>query len=219
MVQDPNQPSAFGLTANVAAGIASFFMGIGGLVILLGKPPQQWVRFVSVQSIVLAVSWIVIGIVLTIVRVIFAFVPGIGWTLWSLIGIVYLLCALAFFIMWLIQTVRAFQGAEQRFPIISDWTDRFMPAVVNLASPTYTTPGTPTYAPPPPHATVRASAAAHGTVRRPAAAGAPDAAAPADPAGAAQLVLALGAPAEPEGRAFSHSEAVRRPPASVRQPV
>jgi len=185
MVQDPNQPSAFGLTANVAAGIASFFMGIGGLVILLGKPPQQWVRFVSVQSIVLAVSWIVIGIVLTIVRVIFAFVPGIGWTLWSLIGIVYLLCALAFFIMWLIQTVRAFQGAEQRF------------------------------AP----ATVRASAAARGTVRRPAAAGAPDAAAPADPAGAAQLVLALGAPAEPEGRAFSHSEAVRRPPASVRQPV
>ena len=149
MVQDPNQPSAFGLTANVAAGIASFFMGIGGLVILLGKPPQQWVRFVSVQSIVLAVSWIVIGIVLTIVRVIFAFVPGIGWTLWSLIGIVYLLCALAFFIMWLIQTIRAFQGAEQRFPIISDWTDRFMPAVVNLASPTYTTP-TPTYAPPPP---------------------------------------------------------------------
>jgi uncharacterized membrane protein len=55
MVQDPNQ-SSFGLAPNVAAGLASFFSWIGGLVILLGKPPQQWVRFVAVQSIVLCVA-------------------------------------------------------------------------------------------------------------------------------------------------------------------
>ena len=54
MIQDQSQ-SSFGLAPNVAAGLASFFSWLGGLVILLGKPPQQWVRFVAVQSIVMFV--------------------------------------------------------------------------------------------------------------------------------------------------------------------
>ncbi len=157
MVQDPNQ-SSFGLAPNVAAGVASFFMGLGGLVILLGKPPQQWVRFVAVQSIVLAVAWIVFAIALSIVRIILLFVPGIGDTLSWVLGLVYMLFALAFFVMWVIQTIKAIQGGAQRFPVISDWTDRFMPAAVNLTSsftppPSYNAPPpAQPYAPPPPPA-------------------------------------------------------------------
>jgi uncharacterized membrane protein len=150
MVQDPNQ-SSFGLTPNVAAGLASFFMGIGGLVILLGKPPQQWVRFVAVQSIVLAVVWIVVGIALRILGVIFALV-GLGLLLWSIISVIYLLVDLLIFAMWIVQTIKAFQGGAQRFPIISDWTDRFMPVAVSVmaSTPSYTAP--PRYTPTPPPA-------------------------------------------------------------------
>jgi uncharacterized membrane protein len=155
MVQDPNQ-SSFGLTPNVAAALASFFMGIGGLVILLGKPMQQWVRFVAVQSIVLAIAWIVLNIVLSFIRIFLWAIPGVGFTLSAIVGIIYMLCALAFLVMWVIQTIKAFQGGAQRFPLISDWTDRFMPAAVNLTStftppPSYNAPP-PTYTAPPPPA-------------------------------------------------------------------
>ena len=66
MIQD--QPtSSFGLSPNVAAGIASFFTWLGGLIILLGKPPQQWVRFVAVQSIVLFVVYVVACIAIAMI--------------------------------------------------------------------------------------------------------------------------------------------------------
>ena len=62
MAQSPPEESAFGLAPNIAAGIASFFGWIGGLIVLLGKPPQQWVRFIAVQSILLAVAYVIIAI-------------------------------------------------------------------------------------------------------------------------------------------------------------
>jgi len=70
---------------------------------------------------VLAIAWIVIVIALQILRVFLLLVPGIGWTLFGILGIVYMLVVLCFFVVWLIQTIKAFQGAAQRFPIISDW--------------------------------------------------------------------------------------------------
>jgi uncharacterized membrane protein len=158
MVQDPNEPSAFGLTPNVAAGLASLFAGIGSLVILLGKPPQAWVRFVAVQSIVMVVILIVAEIVLSILDPIILFLPYIGPVLAIIVGLLLFVLGIAYFIAWLIQTIKAFQGSAQRFPIISSWTDRFMPAAANMvASSTYTPPPTysgppppPTYTPPPP---------------------------------------------------------------------
>lgn len=147
MVQDPNQQSAFGLTPNVAAGLASFFMGLGGLVILLGKPPQQWVRFTAVQSIVLAITWIALVIVLNVLTIALAFVST---TLTLIIGFLGMLIALAFFVMWIIMTVKAFQGSATRFPLISDWTDRFSPQAVSMASSATYTPPPSSYTPPPP---------------------------------------------------------------------
>lgn len=159
MVQDPNEPSAFGLTANIAAGLASLFAGIGSLIILLGKPPQAWVRFVAVQSIVICVALFVADFALGFLAFILLFLPyvgpfiaGLAW--WLLIPVL----GLAAVVAWIMQTIKAFQGSVQRFPIVSDWTDRFMPAAANMvASSTYTPPPSytappppPTYTPPPP---------------------------------------------------------------------
>jgi uncharacterized membrane protein len=131
MIQDQSE-SSFGLAPNVAAGLASFFMGLGGLVILLGKPPQQWVRFVAVQSIVLAVAWFVFWVALTMLNIVVGFIPGVRWILWTVLGIAYIVIAVAFFIAWIIQTVKAFQGQAQRFPVISEWTDRWVPVSTTL---------------------------------------------------------------------------------------
>lgn len=124
MVQDPNQ-SSFGLQPNVAAGLASFFTLLGGIVILLGKPPQQWVRFVAVQSIVMCVAYFILIIAITIVSTMLA-IAHLG-ILSLLLWVVEMVAGLAYFIAWIIQTIQAFQGKAQRFPLVSDWTDRYVP--------------------------------------------------------------------------------------------
>jgi uncharacterized membrane protein len=125
MVQDPNQ-SSFGLAPNVAAGLASFFTWLGGLIILLGKPPQPWVRFVAVQAIVMFVVYLVVEIALNVISAMLAVAHL--WALAPIIGLIGLLVGIVYFVAWLIMTIQAFQGKAARFPWISDLTDRWAPA-------------------------------------------------------------------------------------------
>jgi uncharacterized membrane protein len=125
MIQD--QPtSSFGLAPNVAAGLASLFSWVGGLVILLGKPPQQWVRFVAVQSIVLFVAYLIIQIAFTILNIMLslAHLGAIVLILWP----ISMLIGLAFFVFWLIATIQAFQGKAYRIPVIANYADRWTTA-------------------------------------------------------------------------------------------
>jgi uncharacterized membrane protein len=129
MIQDQSE-SSFGLAPNVAAGLASLFSWIGGLVILLGKPPQAWVRFVAVQAIVMAVFYIVIQIAYTIISVMLgiAHLGAVALILWP----VDMLIGLAYFIFWLIATIQAFQGKAFRVPVVAAWADKYVPASTTL---------------------------------------------------------------------------------------
>ena len=129
MIQDQSQ-SSFGLQPNVAAGLASLFSWVGGLVILLGKPPQQWVRFVAVQAIVMSVVCIVAFIVLTILSGLLG-VMHLG-IISLLLWVVQMVVGFAYFIAWIICTVKAFQGSAQRIPFVADLADRFVPASTTL---------------------------------------------------------------------------------------
>ena len=125
MIQD--QPtSSFGLAPNVAAGLASLFSWVGGLVILLGKPPQQWVRFVAVQSIVLFAAYLIFQVAFAILTTMLAIahLGAIALILWPL----NMLVGLAFFVFWLIATIQAFQGKAYRIPVVSTWADRWTTA-------------------------------------------------------------------------------------------
>jgi uncharacterized membrane protein len=124
MIQDQSQ-SSFGLAPNVAAGLASLFTWAGGLVILLGKPPQQWVRFVAVQAIVMSVTCMVAFIAITILSTILG-VMHLG-ILSLVLWLIQLAIGFAYFIAWIICTVRAFQGAAQRIPFVGDMADRWVP--------------------------------------------------------------------------------------------
>jgi uncharacterized membrane protein len=122
MIQD--QPtSSFGLSPNVAAGIASFFTWLGGLIILLGKPPQQWVRFVAVQSIVLFVVYVVACIAIAVISGMLA-IAHLG-VISIFLGFVNLLIGVAYFVAWLITTIKAFQGSALRLPFVGDIADRW----------------------------------------------------------------------------------------------
>ena len=129
MVQDPNQ-SSFGLQPNVAAGLAALFSWVGGLVILLGKPPQAWVRFVAVQAIVLAVAYVIVQIVISILTAILSalHLGVVALILWPIDMIVWLACAVA----WIISWIQAFQGKAWRIPFIAQYADRWVPASASL---------------------------------------------------------------------------------------
>jgi uncharacterized membrane protein len=129
MIQDQSE-SSFGLAPNIAAGLASLFSWIGGLVILLGKPPQQWVRFVAVQAIVMAVMYIIVQIAYTVLSVMLgiAHLGAISLILFP----IDMLVGLAFFVFWLIATIQAFQGKAYRIPVVANYADRWVPASASL---------------------------------------------------------------------------------------
>ncbi|MEA2689280.1 MAG: hypothetical protein QOD51_1887 [Candidatus Eremiobacteraeota bacterium] len=137
MVQDPNQ-SSFGLSPNVAAGLAALFGWVGGLVILLGKPPQSWVRFVAVQAIILsvavAVGFIAIMIVGAILGMIFSAL-NLGIVA-AIIGLIlfcaYLVLIVAYFVATLMTTIQGFQGKALRLPYIAQYADRWATAPTPL---------------------------------------------------------------------------------------
>ncbi|BDE07700.1 hypothetical protein WPS_29760 [Vulcanimicrobium alpinum] len=129
MIQDQSQ-SSFGLAPNVAAGIASFFTWLGGLIILLGKPPQQWVRFVAVQAIVMFVVYfaIIIGL-----NVVVGLLSALHLGILALILFpVEMILGLAYFVAWILMTVKAFQGQAMRLPFISTLADRWVSASTSL---------------------------------------------------------------------------------------
>ena len=129
MVQDPNQ-SSFGLAPNVAAGLAALFSWLGGLIILLGKPPQQWVRFVAVQSIVLGIAYIAVFVLISIINMVIGMAHM--WPLYAITGLIGLLVLIVYFIALIATTVRGFQGAALRLPFLADIADRYVPASTSL---------------------------------------------------------------------------------------
>jgi uncharacterized membrane protein len=131
VLTDPSE-SSFGLQPNIAAGLAALFGLVGGLIILLGKPPQGWVRFVAVQAIVLSVSYFVCAVALGIVSSVVSFIPGVRLVLFPIIMLAGGLLWLAAVVGWLVCTIQAFSGKAQRLPVIAELADRVMPAAATL---------------------------------------------------------------------------------------
>ncbi len=125
MIQQDSTQSAFGLAPNVAAGLASFFGIVGGIVILLGKPVQQWVRFVAVQSIVLWAVWIAFLIAINIVLGIVGMIPGLRLVLIPIVLLVQLALGIVIFVAWLMTTIKAFSGQALRLPVVAALADRW----------------------------------------------------------------------------------------------
>ncbi len=87
-----------GLAENVA-GLLCYVLGwISGLVFLLIEKDNKFVRFHSRQSI------IVFGI-LSLASIILSWVPFVGWLIWVL-GLV----------LWIVLMVKAFQGELYKLP-------------------------------------------------------------------------------------------------------
>src|ERR1019366_6731635 len=110
-------PSSMDLPPNVAAAIACIPL-IGGIIFYILEKRNGFVRFYARQSIIFGGAWFLFNIVSMIIHVIFGSVPAIGVFLSVLWGLLAMLVHLAFLVIWIIATVKAFTNVRWEIPYI-----------------------------------------------------------------------------------------------------
>lgn len=118
--QPPAQMSAAaqsGLSDKAAGGLA-YVTIIPAIIFLIVAPynRNRFVRFHSWQCIFLAIGWIVVDVGL----IVLGRIPGVG-----LLDIVIgPLVGLAFFVVWLIAMIQAFNGKMFKLPVLGDFAEK-----------------------------------------------------------------------------------------------
>lgn len=112
--QSPQTPQAqpAGMSESATCGLA-YVTFIPAIIFLVTAPynQNQKVRFHSWQSISLAICWVAVWVVLTVIGTI----PGL-----NLMDIILVpLVSLAFFVLWLIVMISAFTGKTIKLPVIA----------------------------------------------------------------------------------------------------
>jgi len=98
--------SSTGMEPNVAAGVSLICGWITGLIFFLIEKDSKFVKFYAIQAIGLSLIMVVAGV--------FNIIPVLG-------QIVFLVLALAVFVMWIICLINAFGGKIFKIPLIGDF--------------------------------------------------------------------------------------------------
>src|SRR6201982_1929966 len=106
-----------GLPSNVAAAIACIPL-IGGIIFYVLEKHDRFVRFYAMQSIIFGGAWLLFNIVSRILFLILWSIPGIGGILVFFWGIVQALVHIAFLVVWIVATVKAFTGVRWDIPYV-----------------------------------------------------------------------------------------------------
>lgn len=110
----PQESVQSGLSEAAASGLA-YLTFIPAIIFLVVAPYNQNsnVRFHAWQSIFLSIVWAVVWIGLMVIGVI----PMLNFSL----VVITPIAAIAFFILWLIVLVQAFQGKRFKVPVVGDF--------------------------------------------------------------------------------------------------
>jgi uncharacterized membrane protein len=106
-----------GLPSNVAAAIACIPL-IGGIIFYILEKHDNFVRFYAMQSIILGGGWLLFYVAAMVVSLIFHGIPVIAGVLEFFWGLVTALIYIAFLVVWIIATVKAFTGVRWEIPYI-----------------------------------------------------------------------------------------------------
>ena len=112
-----SKSTSTGLPPNVAAAIACIPL-IGGIIFYILEKNDSFVRFYAMQSIIFGGAWFLFNIVSVIIHVIFGSVPALGPFLSLLWGLIAMLVHIAFLIIWIIATVKAFTNVRWEIPYV-----------------------------------------------------------------------------------------------------
>jgi uncharacterized membrane protein len=117
------EPSSMDLPPNVAAAIACIPL-IGGIIFYFLEKRNGFVRFYAMQSIIFGLAWFLFNIVSAVIHGVFGAIPAIGGILVFLWAMIAALVQIAFIVIWIIATVKAFTGARWDIPYIGPMARR-----------------------------------------------------------------------------------------------
>jgi len=106
-----------GLPSNVAAAIACIPL-IGGIIFYILEKHDSFVRFYAMQSIIFGGAWLLFNIASSVVHVVFGAIPGIGGILVFFWAIIAALVQIAFLVIWIVATIKAFMNVRWEIPYI-----------------------------------------------------------------------------------------------------
>src|SRR5437762_10125286 len=111
------KPTSTGLPSNVAAAIACIQL-IGGIIFYILEKRDGFVRFYAMQSIIFGCAWFLFNIVSAVVHVVFGAIPGIGGILVFFWAIIAALVQIAFLVVWIVATIKAFTNVRWEIPYV-----------------------------------------------------------------------------------------------------
>src|SRR5215213_4704335 len=122
--------SSTGLDENVAALLSYVFGWISGLIFFLIEKDSRLVRFHAMQSLLLNVAALVIGIVFWIVAVVSSLVVGyissvLGFIVWIIMVLVGTVLGIGLVVAAIISLIKAFQGQYFKLPVIGNYAEKF----------------------------------------------------------------------------------------------
>src|SRR5712675_1104948 len=104
-------PTSTGLPSNVAAAIACIPL-VGGIIFYILEKHDSFVRFYAMQSIIFGCAWFLFNIVSAVVHAVFGAIPGIGGILVFFWAIIAALVQIAFLVVWIVATIKAFTNVR-----------------------------------------------------------------------------------------------------------
>ncbi|MEY2531460.1 MAG: hypothetical protein QOI96_1545 [Verrucomicrobiota bacterium] len=117
------------LPQNIAAAIACIPL-VGGIIFYILEKQNGFVRFYAMQSIIFGGAWFLFNIASMIVHMIFGSVPVIGPFLYLLWSLVAMLVQVAFLVVWIVATVKAFTNVRWEIPYVGPMARKQMSEAV-----------------------------------------------------------------------------------------
>lgn len=110
IMADDIKTTSTGLNQNVA-GLLCYLVGwVTGLIFFLLEKENKFVRFHAMQSMITFGG-------LTILFMVIAYIPFIGWMLLPFLGLLQL-------VLWILLMVKAYQGEQFKLPVIGDLAEK-----------------------------------------------------------------------------------------------
>jgi uncharacterized membrane protein len=111
------------------AGLLCYILGwISGLVFILREKENKFVRFHAIQSILafgaITIIFIVIYIISSIITGMFRFIPGFGFAVSAIFGIIYFLLFLSSVLLWVVLMAQAYQGKKYKLPWAGNFAEK-----------------------------------------------------------------------------------------------
>jgi uncharacterized membrane protein len=114
----PVSTDTTGLPRHFAAGLATFFPLLGGVLFLVLEKKDKFVRFYAMQSVFLGGTLLGVALLVGLAELIFRQIPLIGWLIALGFVAVNLLFSLAWLVVWVIAIVKALSNVEWEVPVL-----------------------------------------------------------------------------------------------------